>query len=74
MTMKPTRYEYEPPTRIHGTPIDVTTRIEVGVQPGGQWTATLSMTTMPATSAADAQARLREECLRIAAALGGSSK
>jgi hypothetical protein len=73
MTMKPTRYEYEAPTRIHGTPIDVNTKLEAAQQ-GGQWIAVLSMTTMPSNTAAEAQAKLREECLRIAAALGGNAK
>lgn len=72
MTLKPTRYEYEPPLRIHGTPIEVETKIDV-VQQGGQWTATMTSKTIPSGSAGEAQSRLREECLRIAALLGGKS-
>jgi hypothetical protein len=74
MTMKPTRYEYEAPTRIHGTPIDVHTKIEATQQAGGHWTATLTMTSTPSNSAAEAQIKLREECVRIAATLAGGVK
>lgn len=70
MSLKPTRYEYEPPQRIHGTPIEVDTKIEV-VQQGSQWIASMTCKSTPANSAGEAQTRLREECLRIAAILGG---
>ena len=73
MTMKPPRYEYAAPTRIHGTPIDVNTKLEAAQQ-GGPWIAGLSMPTMPSNTAAEAPAKLREECPRIAAALGGGAK
>lgn len=69
--MKPTRYEFEAPTRIHGAPLDCNTKIDITQQPGnGGWVATMHVVTSPATSSADAQNKLREELLRIANVLG----
>jgi hypothetical protein len=68
--MKPTRYEYEQPTQIHGASSKVSTKIDCTAR-GNLWVATLHMTTVPATSAGDAQNALREELLRVAATLGG---
>lgn len=69
--MKPTRYEYEQPTQIHGASSKVNTKIDCTAS-GNTWVATLHMTTVPATSSSEAQGLLREELLRVAATLGGS--
>jgi hypothetical protein len=70
MSLKPTRYEYEAPNRIHGTPLVANTKLDVTQQGVTQWIATLQVSTTPANTAAEAQAKLREELTNLLAILG----
>jgi hypothetical protein len=69
--IKPTKYEYEAPTRIAGNPATSTTKLDV-TQTGSTWIATLHVTSIPCNSAGDAQTKLREELMNLITELGGS--
>jgi hypothetical protein len=71
MSMHPTKYEYTPSVQIAGMAKDFTTKIEIAQGSGG-WTATLHITSSPLHTAGDAQAKLRQELLRLAESLGGA--
>ena len=69
--IKPTRYEYEAPTRIQGSPSTSNTKLDIS-QSGNTWIATLHISTTPCDSDALARARLREELQTMIAELGGA--
>lgn len=70
--MKPTKYEYVPPTRINGKAPNANVKLEI-TQAGETWTATLAVSTTPRMTQGEAQTALREELTQLAAMLGGAS-
>lgn len=69
--MNPTKYEYTAPTQIAGQAKDFTTKIEI-TQGSGGWTANLSITSSPLHTSGDAQNKLAQHLIRIAAELGNT--
>lgn len=73
MPMKPSKYEYVPPTQISGAARDFTTKVEIAGTPNG-WMGMIHSVTGVFPTSDEAQRKLREELLRIVAVLEGPLK